>query len=173
MGILDGRGAVVTGAGRGIGRGHCIHLAENGASVIVNERIVVDFSESRRGIYRMIRVRYTDPKGFQYGLGFKLLDVVDDNGAEHPIKLTNEGPCKKIRIGHADVTHTGQVVYNIRYRLSDALRQFEDHDELYWNVTGTNWASWVYRYSTIRPRLARTCRIILASVISTAARFQP
>ena len=114
---------------------------EPDASVIVKERIVVDFSEPRRGIYRMIPVRYTDPMGFQYGLGFKLVDVVDDNGAEHPVKLTNEGANKKIRIGRADVTHTGEVVYNIRYRLSDALRQCEDHDELYWNVTGTNWAT--------------------------------
>ncbi|MCP4004155.1 MAG: SDR family NAD(P)-dependent oxidoreductase [bacterium] len=37
MGILDGKAAVVTGAGRGIGRGHCLHLAANGASVIVND----------------------------------------------------------------------------------------------------------------------------------------
>ncbi len=37
MGILDGKAVVVTGAGRGIGRGHCLHLAENGASVIVND----------------------------------------------------------------------------------------------------------------------------------------
>ena len=37
MGILDGKAAVVTGGGRGIGRGHCIHLAENGASVLVND----------------------------------------------------------------------------------------------------------------------------------------
>ena len=29
MGILDGKAAVVTGAGRGIGRGHCLHLAGN------------------------------------------------------------------------------------------------------------------------------------------------
>ena len=116
-------------------------LIEPDATVVVKERIVVHFSEPRRGIYRTIPVRYTDPKGFQYGLGFELVGVVDDNGAKHTIKLTHEGANNKIRIGRSDVTHTGEVVYNIRYRLSNALRQFEDHDELYWNVTGTNWAT--------------------------------
>ena len=37
MGILDAKAGVVTGAGRGIGRGHCLHLAQNGAAVIVND----------------------------------------------------------------------------------------------------------------------------------------
>jgi len=37
MGILEGRAVVVTGGGRGIGRGHCLHLAEQGASVLVND----------------------------------------------------------------------------------------------------------------------------------------
>lgn len=53
MGILDGKAAVVTGGGRGIGRGHGLHLAAQGASVIVNdldrdeaEKVVTEISEA-------------------------------------------------------------------------------------------------------------------------------
>jgi 3-oxoacyl-[acyl-carrier protein] reductase len=44
MGILDGKAAVVTGGGRGIGRGHCLHLAEQGAAVVVND---IDLDEAK------------------------------------------------------------------------------------------------------------------------------
>ncbi len=37
MSILDNKAAVVTGAGRGIGKGHCLHLARAGAAVVVND----------------------------------------------------------------------------------------------------------------------------------------
>ncbi len=37
MGLLDGKTAVVTGAGRGIGRGIAIALAKDGAKVVVND----------------------------------------------------------------------------------------------------------------------------------------
>ena len=45
MGLLDGKAAVVTGSGRGIGRGHALQLAKAGASVVVND---VDVEEAQK-----------------------------------------------------------------------------------------------------------------------------
>jgi NAD(P)-dependent dehydrogenase (short-subunit alcohol dehydrogenase family) len=37
VGLLDGRVVIVTGAGRGLGREHCLELARQGAAVVVND----------------------------------------------------------------------------------------------------------------------------------------
>ena len=46
MGLLQSKAAIVTGGGRGIGRGHCLHLARAGARVVVND-IDVETARSR------------------------------------------------------------------------------------------------------------------------------
>lgn len=38
MGVLDGRVAIITGAGRGLGRGYALEFARQGAAVVVNDR---------------------------------------------------------------------------------------------------------------------------------------
>ena len=43
--ILEGKAAVVTGGGRGIGKGHCLQLAKNGAMVVVND---IDLEEAEK-----------------------------------------------------------------------------------------------------------------------------
>jgi NAD(P)-dependent dehydrogenase (short-subunit alcohol dehydrogenase family) len=44
VGLLDGKVAIVTGSGHGIGRGHAMEMARHGAKVVVN-----DLGGSERG----------------------------------------------------------------------------------------------------------------------------
>jgi hypothetical protein len=124
---------------------------EPDSDVLVEERIEVVFSEPRHGIFRTIPVRYSDPKGYAYSLGLRLLSVTDDEGRPHGTKLTNEGRYVKIRIGDPDRTVEGTVTYVIRYRVRDALTRFAEHDEIYWNATGHEWNATIGRSSaTVR-----------------------
>ncbi len=125
--------------------GYVIHrfdtqlTVEPNASLTVEERLEVEFTEPRHGIYRTIPVRYTDPRGFAYSLGLQLLSVTDEAGREYDTQVSDEGHYTKIRIGDADRTVAGHVVYRIRYRVRDALGHFSEYDEIYWNATGHEW----------------------------------
>src|SRR5690606_36628590 len=88
---------------------------------------------------RTIPVRYSDPKGYGYSLGRRLLGVTDDSGRRQTTMVTSEGRYVKIWIGDDDGTVEGPVVYVIRYRVRDALVAFAEHDEIYWNATCNEW----------------------------------
>lgn len=118
---------------------------EPNAELLVEERLAVDFSEPRHGIYRLIPYAYTDPRGFQYRMRLRMESVVDEHGNPYGTKVSREGDHYRIRIGDADRTVTGRVIYRIRYRVQDALGHFPQYDELYWNATGHEWQSRIER----------------------------
>lgn len=83
MGLLDGRAAVVTGGGRGIGRGHCLHLAEQGASVVVCD---VDLAEAQKVVQEIAvtggkAVANGDDIGTRAGARSLIAQCVDEFGA--------------------------------------------------------------------------------------------
>ncbi len=106
----------------------------------VTERILYDFGrESRHGIFRLIPIRYGRGAALDYRIHVDVQSVTDEHGARLGTKVTREGPNLKIRIGDPDSTVTGEHEYRITYRVRRGLLYFEDHDEVYWNATGTEW----------------------------------
>ena len=149
--IATGSAALADRGGYAIESFHTELDVRRDGDVIVTERLEVLFSEPRHGIYRTIPVRYTDPRGFAYALGFRLLGVEDAAGQSHRVKTSREGRDVNIRIGDPDRTVEGRVTYVIRYRVRDALVVRPEHDELYWNATGNEWEAGIGRASaTVR-----------------------
>ncbi len=108
------------------------------ASIQVTETITARFVGSWNGIYRTIPVTYHTPQGFNWTLGLSLQSATDGEGRPLRVEASRERHYIKFKIwvpGAADATRT--VV--LRYRATNGLRFFEDHDELYWNVTGDEW----------------------------------
>lgn len=108
------------------------------AVVEVTERLEARFRGSFNGIYRLIPEDYRTPAGFEYDLKLEVLQVTDAQGRDLRYEESREGRYRKVKIwipGAEDALRT--VV--LRYRTPNGLRFFDDYDELYWNVTGTEW----------------------------------
>jgi uncharacterized membrane protein len=107
-------------------------------SVDVTETITAKFTGSWNGIYRTVPVEYHTPQGFNWTLRLELLGATGPEGQSLKVEGERDRHYIKYKIwvpGAEDATRT--VV--LRYRAKNGLRFFEDHDELYWNVTGDEW----------------------------------
>jgi len=112
------------------------------ASMRVREtiRIRCNGVQIKRGIYRDFPTRYRSARGTRYVVKFDVTDVLRD-GRPEPYKVTSIANGKRVRIGEADVfLKPGEYTYTIHYETDRQLGFFSDHDELYWNVTGLDWA---------------------------------
>ena len=111
---------------------------ESDGSILVEETIVPRFTGSWNGIFRTIPIQYRTPQGLNYTLRLDVESVTDREGRALKYESSRERHYRKLRIwvpGAADATRT----VKLRYRVQNGLRFFDEHDELYWNVTGDEW----------------------------------
>ena len=107
-------------------------------SIGVEEYIVARFTGSWNGIFRTIPIEYRSPQGLNYTLRLDIQSVTDDEGRSLKYESSRERHYRKLKIwvpGAANTTKTLKVIY----RVANGLRFFDEHDELYWNVTGDEW----------------------------------
>lgn len=94
----------------------------------------------KRGIYRDFPTKYQDHNLLTYQTTFEVLEVLRDGvkDAYHTEKRSNG---TRLYIGASDVLlNSGYYTYTIKYRTEGQLGFFDDYDELYFNITGNDWA---------------------------------
>lgn len=114
-------------------------LINRDSSFTVKETLTVEFHRPRHGIYREIPYLYTDSLGRKIKTPLEVLSVEDGAGNKRKAKIMKKGNVVHIRIGDPDSYVSGLQKYEIFYKVENAVLFFDDHDELYWNVTGNYW----------------------------------
>jgi uncharacterized membrane protein len=141
-------------------------VLEQDGTFVVTETLLVDFGDQQKhGIFRTIPVSYARtetvagiPVGTSYAVRLRVLRVTDRAG--EPVRFVDypEDRSVFIRIGDPDSTVTGKNTYVITYRVQRAINRFDTHDELYWNVTGTDW-DWPILRTKVRVHFPSEVRV--------------
>jgi hypothetical protein len=111
---------------------------ERDGTIDVTETITARFTGAWNGIYRSIPITYRTARGLNWTLGLGELGATNPDGGALRLEASRERHYLKIRMwipGAENATRTAVL----HYRATNALRFFDEHDELYWNVTGDEW----------------------------------
>ncbi|MBN2010807.1 DUF2207 domain-containing protein [candidate division KSB1 bacterium] len=120
---------------------HSDIFIQSDGSMLVTEtiRVIAMGDNIKRGIYRTFPTTYHDQYGNRIKVGFNVTDVLRD-GRQEAYHIERESNGVKIYIGQQDVfLKSGEYTYTLSYQTTRQLGYFDDFDELYWNVTGTDW----------------------------------
>lgn len=113
-------------------------IVQTDATLDITETIEANFIGVWHGLYRMIPVEVTTPEGFNKTLYVKLLDVTDAAGQSLKVESSRQGAYLRWKIYIDDATDAVRTV-QIHYQARNGLGFFDDHDELFWNITGNGW----------------------------------
>jgi hypothetical protein len=107
-------------------------------TIDVLESLRAKFTGSWNGIYRKVPVEYRTAQGFKWTVRLDLVSATDGEGQALRTETSREGHFVQYKMWIPGAVDAVKSVV-LRYRVHNALRFFEDHDELYWNVTGDEW----------------------------------
>jgi uncharacterized membrane protein YgcG len=114
---------------------------QTNASLVVTEtlRVRATGDQIKHGIYRDFPQLYRSGWGLRQRTGFDVLSVRRD-GRPEEYHLEGKDNGQRVYIGSAQTTlDPGEYTFELTYRTDRQLGFFENHDELYWNVTGNGW----------------------------------
>ncbi|MGI5897598.1 MAG: DUF2207 domain-containing protein [Candidatus Dojkabacteria bacterium] len=112
--------------------------------IIVNEKIHYYFPLERHGIYRDIPTSYKVLGGFRRPTIVKIKEVkyypsADSSRIRTDYQQKLENGYSKLKIGREDEMISGNYVFEISYTIDNLTNYFDDHDEIYQNITGNYW----------------------------------
>lgn len=110
----------------------------SGGDLLVTETVSPRFEGAWNGIERLIPVEYQTPQGFNYSLLLDRVTVMDEQGTPLTFESSRERHYRNLKIWIPGATDAART-FVLKYRVRNGLKFFEDHDELYWNVTGDEW----------------------------------
>ena len=114
-------------------------LADGSMEVTENITVRAEGNRIRRGIYRDFPTRYKDHLGNRYVVDFEVLDVKRDGEWEAWFTEKQSNGVRVNTGGDDFLPVPADYTFSIRYRTTRQIGFFDEHDELYWNVTGLGW----------------------------------
>jgi len=113
-------------------------------TIHVVETLDVRFEGSYQGVFRDLMTRHQTAEGRRARLRYDVDEATDRSG--NPLRMEEEGISggRRVRIWVPDARDAVRTVV-LRYTVRGGLRFFDEgpegrnHDELYWQVTGTGW----------------------------------
>ena len=114
--------------------------ADASLTVTENIRVRVEGRTIKRGIFRGFPTLYRDREGRRVNVPFAVLEVLRD-GKPEPFHIEPAANGKLVYIGRSDARlRSGEYTYTLTYETDRQIGYFADYDELYWNVTGSDWS---------------------------------
>ncbi|MCB0692062.1 MAG: DUF2207 domain-containing protein [Saprospiraceae bacterium] len=108
-------------------------------TVTENIKVYVNRENIQRGIYRALPLFRKDKNNNNIPIAYEVISVTRD-GRREAFHTQETRDKFKIYVGSESVLlDPGQYQYSLTYKTYGQIGYFEKYDEIYWNVTGTEW----------------------------------